>query len=132
MAGEITKVFCGYRDQDKFPGNWGAETSEDTLGFRSKEVDVAVPPIDRDETPDFVQERAVPATIGLVEAALVLGIHKSTAWTMVHQGRFPVPVLRVGTRIRVVKVHLQQFLETGKPVTFKSATRKPVAFEPVT
>lgn len=85
----------------------------------------------RDETPDFVQEKAVPATIGLAEAALILGIHKSTAWVLCQQGTFPVPVLKVGTRIRVVKVHIQQFLETGEPVTFESATASPVAFEPV-
>ena len=86
--------------------------------------------IDRDETPDFVQEKAVPATVGLAEAALILGIAKSTAWTMCSQGTFPLPVIRIGTRIRVVKVHIQQFLETGEPVTFESATASPVAFEP--
>jgi len=74
---------------------------------------------------------AVPATIGLAEAALILGIHKSTAWALYQHGTFPVPVLKVGTRIRVVKVHIQQFLETGEPVTFASATSAPVAFEPV-
>jgi len=83
------------------------------------------------ETPDFEQERAVRATVGLAEAALILGIHKSTAWALYQAGTFPVPVLRVGTRIRVVKIHLQQFLETGKPVTFESATAKPIAFEPL-
>lgn len=85
----------------------------------------------QDETPDFVQEKAVPATIGLAEAALILGIHKSTAHALYQAGEFPVPVIRVGTRIRVVKVHIQQFLETGEPVTFETATQKPVAFEPV-
>ena len=73
---------------------------------------------------------AVPATIGLAEAALILGIAKSTAWTMYSQGTFPLPVIRIGTRIRGVKVHIQQFLETGEPVTFESATASPVAFEP--
>ena len=73
---------------------------------------------------------AVPATIGLAEAALILGIAKSTAWTMYSQGTFPLPAIRIGTRIRIVKVHIQQFLETGEPVTFESATASPVAFEP--
>jgi predicted DNA-binding transcriptional regulator AlpA len=72
----------------------------------------------------------VPATIGLAEAALILGIHKTTSWTMCREGTFPLPVIRIGARIRVVKVHIQQFLETGEPVTFESATRKPVALEP--
>jgi predicted DNA-binding transcriptional regulator AlpA len=87
-------------------------------------------PSTHEEVPDFEHEKAVPATIGLAEAALILGIHKSTAWALYQQGTFPVPVLKVGTRIRVVKVHIQQFLETGEPVTFASATREPVAFEP--
>lgn len=91
-----------------------------------------VAPSARDEAPDFEQVKAVPATIGLAEAALILGIHKSTAWALYQDGKFPVPVLRVGTRIRVVKVHIQQFLETGEPVTFETATAAPVAFEPVT
>jgi predicted DNA-binding transcriptional regulator AlpA len=86
----------------------------------------------RDEAPDFEQVKAVPATIGLAEAALILGIHKSTAWALYQAGTFPVPVLRVGTRIRVVKVHIQQFLETGQPVTFETAIREPVAFETAT
>lgn len=88
-------------------------------------------PSTHDETPDFVQEKAVPATISLAEAALILGIHKSTAWAFVQAGTFPVPVVRVGTRIRVVKIHIQQFLKTGEPVTFETATSEPVAFEPV-
>lgn len=83
------------------------------------------------ETPDFGKEMAVPATIGLAEAALILGIHKSTAHALYQSGDFPVPVLRVGTRIRILKVHLQQFLETGDPVTFENARSKPVAFEPL-
>lgn len=86
-------------------------------------------PSAHDETPDFVQERAVSATCGLAEAALILGIHKSTAHAFYQAGTFPVPVLRIGTRLRVVKVHIQQFLETGEPVTFGTATAKPVAFE---
>jgi predicted DNA-binding transcriptional regulator AlpA len=89
-------------------------------------------PSAHEEVPDFEHEKAVPATIGLAEAALILGIHKSTAWALYQAGTFPVPVLRVGTRIRVVKVHIQQFLETGQPVTFETATAAPVAFEPVT
>lgn len=97
------------------------KTQSNVVGLRSA----------RDETPDFELEKAVPATCGLAEAALVLGIHKSTAWALCQVGEFPVPVLRVGTRIRVVKIHLQEFLETGVPVTFESASAKPVAFEPL-
>jgi predicted DNA-binding transcriptional regulator AlpA len=56
------------------------------------------------------------ATISLAEAAGILGIHRTTAWALHKRGEFPVPVLRVGSSLRVVKAHLQQFLETGEPV----------------
>jgi len=72
----------------------------------------------------------VPATIGLAEAALILGIAKSNRVDDVLAGYFSVASDQIGTRIRVVKVHIQQFLETGEPVTFESATASPVAFEP--
>ena len=87
----------------------------------------AILQINHNETPMSERaERVVPATIGLAEAALILGIHKSTAWAMHQNGTFPVPVLKVGSRLRIVKAHLQQFLETGEPVTFASATAKPI------
>jgi hypothetical protein len=113
-------------------------TSVDALGVRSKEVDMTKQetrlsavelPSAHTETPDFVKEKAVPATTSLAEAALIIGIHKSTAHAFYQAGKFPVPVLRIGTRLRVVKAHIQQFLETGEPVTFETATTKPVAFE---
>lgn len=98
---------------------------------RMTQSSAVVLPSAHKEVPDFVRESVVPATISLAEAALILGIHKSTAWALYQRGTFPVPALKVGTRIRVLKVHIQQFLETGKPVTFKTATNTPVAFEPV-
>jgi len=53
----------------------------------------------------------------LAEAAEVLGIHRTTAWSLHKRGEFPVPVLKIGSNLRVVKAHLQQFMETGEPVT---------------
>lgn len=55
-------------------------------------------------------------TMSLAEAAGVLGIHRTTAWSLHKRGEFPVPVLKVGSNLRVVKAHLQQFLDTGEPV----------------
>ena len=52
------------------------------------------------------------ATVSLVEAARVLGIHRSTAWDLHKRGEFPVPVLQV----RVAKVHLEQFLLKGEAI----------------
>jgi predicted DNA-binding transcriptional regulator AlpA len=46
------------------------------------------------------------ATLSLAEAALVLGIHRSTAWDLYKRGEFPVPVLKLGKRLRVTKLQL--------------------------
>jgi|GEM_PF-1837280 len=56
------------------------------------------------------------ATISLAEAATILGVHRTTAWSLHKRGEFPVPVLKIGSSLRVVKAHLQLFLETGEPV----------------
>jgi len=50
------------------------------------------------------------ATVSLAQAARVLGIHRSTAWDLHKRGEFPIPVLRVGHRLRVTKVQLERFL----------------------
>jgi excisionase family DNA binding protein len=50
------------------------------------------------------------ATISLAEAARVLGVHRSTAWELHKRGEFPLPVLQVGTRLRVAKVHLEAYV----------------------
>ena len=60
---------------------------------------------------------AVCATMSLAEAAVILHIHRTTAWELYRRGEFPVPVLKVGANLRVVKAHLQRFLDTGEPVT---------------
>ena len=50
------------------------------------------------------------ATLSLTEAAKVLGIHRSTAWELYKRGEFPVPVLKLGRRLRVTKLQLQRYL----------------------
>jgi excisionase family DNA binding protein len=50
------------------------------------------------------------ATVSLAQAAQILGVHRSTAWDLYRRGEFPLPVLRIGTRLRVSKVHLERFL----------------------
>ncbi|MFI5035020.1 MAG: helix-turn-helix transcriptional regulator [Acidimicrobiales bacterium] len=59
---------------------------------------------------------ATCATISLAEAAQILGIHRTTAWSLYKRREFPVPVLKVGSNLRVVMGHLQRFMETGEPV----------------
>lgn len=54
------------------------------------------------------------ATVSLAEAARVLGVHRSTAWELHKRGEFPLPVLQVGSRLRVAKAHLEAFV-LGSP-----------------
>jgi tyrosine-protein phosphatase YwqE len=56
------------------------------------------------------------ATMSLAAAAETLGIHRTTAWSLQRRGEFPVPVLKVGSNLRVVRAHLERFLDTGLPV----------------
>lgn len=65
-------------------------------------------------------ESTLPAssiTMSLAEVADVLGIHRTTAWSLHKRGELPVPVLKVGSNLRVIRAHLELFLETGEPVT---------------
>ena len=63
-----------------------------------------------DETPvDFTS----CATLSLTETARVLGIHRSTAWELYRRGEFPLPILKVGRRLLVAKIHLERFLREG-------------------
>lgn len=55
-------------------------------------------------------DRATCATIGLPEAATILGINRTTAWELIQQGEFPMPVLRVGKRYRVAKFRIAEYL----------------------
>ena len=50
------------------------------------------------------------ATVSLAEAAVVLGVQRSTAWDLYKRGVFPVPVLQIGHRLRVTKHHLRRYL----------------------
>lgn len=53
------------------------------------------------------------ATVSLTHACVVLGIHRSTGWELYRRGEFPLPVLKVGHRLLVAKVHLARFLLDG-------------------
>jgi len=67
--------------------------------------------------PEKEISKPVSEMMSLSEAAAILAIHRTTAWSLYRRGEFPVPVLKVGGNLRVVRVHLQQFLDTGQPVT---------------
>lgn len=52
-----------------------------------------------------------PATYSLAEAGAILGISKTTAYELYRNGRFPVPVLTVGTRKKVSRRALEAFID---------------------
>lgn len=59
--------------------------------------------------------RAVPTPnqqplLALLEAAAFLRIGRTSAYEMAETGTFPVPVLRVGGRLRVRTVDLRRYL----------------------
>ncbi len=58
---------------------------------------------------------ALPVVIDLVTAGRVLGMGRTTAYEAVHRGDFPVPVLRIGRRYRVVTAHLRAVLGLTPP-----------------
>lgn len=45
------------------------------------------------------------------EAAERLGIARTTAYVLIYEGRFPVPVYRIGTAIRIKIADLDAFLD---------------------
>ncbi len=54
--------------------------------------------------------RQLPVVVDLVTAAAVLGIGRTTAYELVRTGRWPTPVLRLGSRIRVPTAALRELL----------------------
>ena len=58
--------------------------------------------------------RRLPVVVVLLTAATVLGIGRTTAYELVRTGRWPTPVLRLGTRIRVPTAALRELLNPSK------------------
>ena len=50
----------------------------------------------------------LPAVLDLVQAAALLGVGRTTAYKLVHDGQWPTPVLRLG---RLIKIPTQPLLE---------------------
>jgi hypothetical protein len=50
----------------------------------------------------------LPAVLDLTHAAALLGLDRTTAYKLVHDGQWPTPVLRLG---RLIKVPTQPLLE---------------------
>jgi excisionase family DNA binding protein len=50
-------------------------------------------------TPD--PDAPLPAVLDLVQAAALLGLGRTTAYRLVHDGQWPTPVLRLGRQIKI-------------------------------
>jgi excisionase family DNA binding protein len=50
----------------------------------------------------------LPAVLDLVQAAALLGVGRTTAYRLSHDGQWPTPVLRLG---RLIKIPTQPLLE---------------------
>ncbi len=54
--------------------------------------------------------RKLPVVVDLLTAAALLGVGRTAAYEMVRSGRWPTPVLRLGSRIRVPTAALRELL----------------------
>lgn len=61
--------------------------------------------------------RALGTTTDIVTAGAVLGIGRSTAYQLARDGRFPVPVTRVGRRFVVGVPHLLRVIGAADGAT---------------
>lgn len=53
--------------------------------------------------------------VSVEEAAALLGETRSTLYRAIKQGRFPIPVHRIGARIRIPRRSIERFLEGEFP-----------------
>lgn len=59
----------------------------------------------------------LPVVVDVVTAGSVLGMGRSASYEMARRGDFPVPVLQVGRRYRVVTAHLRALVLGVEPAT---------------
>jgi excisionase family DNA binding protein len=76
-------------------------------------TDTTPPARDRNPTPGRPATRVdraaqLPAVLDLTHAAALLGVGRTTAYKLVHDGQWPTPVLRLG---RLIKIPTQPLLE---------------------
>ncbi|GAA4630049.1 hypothetical protein GCM10023196_053810 [Actinoallomurus vinaceus] len=69
------------------------------------------------EDPTLDEIRRWPATVSPAVAATALGISRSYCYELVRRGQFPVKVLRVGGKTRVVTAAIIAALEADNPAT---------------
>lgn len=63
--------------------------------------------------PSIEQLRTGPPVVDLLTAAGVLGLGRTKAYVLAKEGRFPVPIRRVGATYRVSAAELLKYLDTS-------------------
>lgn len=61
--------------------------------------------------PTLAEVRGWPATVGVGDASLALGISRAWGYELAARGQFPARVLKIGRRTRVVTASLVALLE---------------------
>ena len=72
----------------------------------------------RAQHPHWIPAVPLPAVLDLVQAAALLGVGRTTAYRLVHDGQWPTPVLRLG---RLIKIPTQPLLELLAGATRETA-----------
>lgn len=67
-----------------------------------------------EDQPGGIDLTQLPPTVDIVTAARILGVGRTVAYELVHQGTWPTPVIHVGRKIRVPTAPLLALL--GRPV----------------
>jgi predicted DNA-binding transcriptional regulator AlpA len=57
--------------------------------------------------------RSWPAAVDVADAARALGISRASAYQSISEGNFPVAVIKVNRRLRVITASLIEVLEGG-------------------
>jgi hypothetical protein len=75
----------------------------------------------------------VPAVFDLVTAARMLGIGRTVAYQLVRQGKWPTPVLRLGSQIKVPSAPLYELLGLSTDPRLPLTAKRPAGdAEPTT
>lgn len=59
---------------------------------------------------DVVIPETGAAVVTIERAAELLGVGRTTAYDLIRRNEFPLPVLEIGRRRVVAKVHIERFL----------------------
>ncbi len=73
----------------------------------------------------------LPVSVGIEDAGRAFGISRGLAYRMQREGRFPVPVLRIGRRLVVTRASLLNALGVTNPGVPLPSSSDPAAATPL-